>query len=46
VDIAQTTYNSGVTYGGIVQRARRSTTWSRTSTACVPRFHQGTSYDA
>jgi hypothetical protein len=45
-DVAQVTYNSAVTYGGVVQRARRSSIWSRTETGWVLRFHQGTPYDA
>jgi hypothetical protein len=44
-DIAQVTYNSSVTYGGVVQRARRSSIWSRTRDGWVLRFHQGTPYD-
>jgi len=45
-DVAQVTYNSAVTYGGVVQRARRSSIWSRTPNGWVRRFHQGTPYDA
>ena len=45
-DVAQVTYNSAVTYDGVVQRARRSSIWSRTSSGWVLRFHQGTPYDA
>jgi hypothetical protein len=41
-DVAQVTYNSAVTYDGIVQRARRSSIWSRTTSGWVLRFHQGT----
>ncbi len=44
-DIAQVTYNSAVTYDGVVQRARRSSVWSRVSSGWVLRFHQGTPYD-
>jgi hypothetical protein len=44
-DVAQVTYNSAVTYGGVVQHARRSSIWSRTPTGWVLRFHQGTPYD-
>jgi len=45
-DVAQVTYNSAVTYDGVVQRARRSSIWSRTPGGWVLRFHQGTPYDA
>lgn len=44
-DIAQVTYNSAVTYDGVVQRARRSSIWSRIPGGWVLRFHQGTPYD-
>jgi hypothetical protein len=44
-DVAQVTYNSAVTYDGVVQRARRSSIWSRTPTGWTLRFHQGTPYD-
>lgn len=43
--IAQVTYNSAVTYGGVVQHARRSSIWWRTSGGWLLRFHQGTPYD-
>ena len=45
-DVAQVTYNSAVTYDGVVQRARRSSIWSRTPSGWTLRFHQGTPYDA
>ena len=45
-DVAQVTYNSAVTYDGVVQRARRSSIWSRTPSGWVLRFHQGTPYEA
>jgi hypothetical protein len=41
---AQVTYNSRVTYGGVVEHARRSSLWSRTAAGWVLRFHQGTPY--
>jgi hypothetical protein len=44
-DVAQVTYNSAVTYGGVVQRARRSSIWSRAPSGWVLRFHQGTPYE-
>src|SRR5664279_5282638 len=43
-DTAQLTYDSAVTYDGIVEHARRSSIWSRTSDGWVMRFHQGTPY--
>jgi hypothetical protein len=45
-DVAQVTYNSAVTYDGVIQHARRSSIWSRTPSGWVLRFHQGTPYDA
>ena len=30
-DVAQVTYNSAVTYDGVVQHARRSSIWTRSS---------------
>ncbi|MHB1308684.1 MAG: nuclear transport factor 2 family protein [Limisphaerales bacterium] len=44
-DVAQVTYNSAVRYDGVLQRARRSSIWSRTSGGWILRFHQGTPYD-
>jgi hypothetical protein len=41
---AQVTYDSHVTYGGVVEHGRRSSIWSRTSSGWVMRFHQGTPY--
>ena len=43
-NIAQTTYNSAVTYNGVIEYARRSSIWSRTSNGWVIRFHQGTPF--
>jgi hypothetical protein len=45
-DVAQVTYNSAVTYDGVVQYARRSSIWSRTNTTIgwQLRFHQGTPF--
>jgi hypothetical protein len=43
-DVAQVTYNSVVTYDGVVQHARRSSIWSRTPSGWVLRFHQGTPF--
>jgi hypothetical protein len=42
--IAQVTYNSAVTYDGVVEYARRSSIWSRTTSGWVLRFHQGTPF--
>jgi hypothetical protein len=44
-DVAQVTYNSAVRYDGVVQRARRSSIWSRIPGGWILRFHQGTSYE-
>ena len=44
-DVAQVTYDSAVTYDGVVQRARRSSIWSRTPGGWRLRFHQGTPCD-
>lgn len=43
-DTAQVTYNSEVTYDGLVEHGRRSSIWSRTNSGWVLRFHQGTPY--
>lgn len=43
-NVAQVTYNSEVTYDGVVEYARRSSIWSRTESGWVMRFHQGTPY--
>jgi hypothetical protein len=45
-DVAHVTYNSAVTYDGVIQHARRSSIWSRTTNGWVLRFHQGTPYKA
>ena len=43
-DTAQLTYDSAVTYDGIVEHGHRSSIWSRTPDGWVMRFHQGTPY--
>lgn len=43
-DVAQVTYNSAVTYDGVVYHARRSSIWSRAGTGWQLRFHQGTPF--
>ena len=43
-DLAQATYDSAVTYNGVIEYAHRSSIWSRTATDWVMRFHQGTPY--
>jgi len=45
-DVAQVTYNSAVTYDGVVEHGRRSSIWTRAEGGWVLRFHQGTPYDA
>lgn len=44
-DTAQITYDSQVTYDGVVEHARRSSIWSRRTSGWVMRFHQGTPYE-
>ena len=41
-DVVQLTYISEVEYGGVVERARRSSIWSRSGESWELRFHQGT----
>ena len=41
-DLAQVTYTSVVRHGEALQRARRSSIWSRVGTRWVLRFHQAT----
>jgi hypothetical protein len=41
---AQVTYHSVVTYNNVVEHARRSSIWSRTTGGWVLRFHQGTPF--
>jgi hypothetical protein len=43
-EIAQVTYDSAVTYDGIVFHAHRSSIWSRSATGWKLRFHQGTPF--
>lgn len=43
-NIAQVTYNSAFRYDGVVEHARRSSIWSRTTRGWVLRFHQGTPF--
>lgn len=44
-DVALVTYDSAVTYDGVVERGRRSSMWSRQGDGWVLRFHQGTPYE-
>jgi hypothetical protein len=44
-DVALATYNSAITYDGVLEKGRRSSIWSRTSTGWAIRFHQGTPYE-
>lgn len=44
-DVAQVTYNSFVTYDGVVEKGRRSSIWSRINGKWVLRFHQGTPFE-
>ena len=41
-DLAQVTYVSAVTYGGVEELPNRSSIWSRTEHGWQLRFHQGT----
>lgn len=45
-NVAQVTYNSAVTYRGVINRARRSSIWTRSPSphGWILRFHQGTPY--
>jgi hypothetical protein len=43
-NVAQVTYNSAVRYDGVVEYARRSSIWSRTTNGWMLRFHQGTPF--
>lgn len=45
-DVVLVTYNSLVTYAGVVEQGRRSSIWSRTADGWELRFHQGTPYTA
>ena len=42
--VAQVTYNSVVTYGENIEKARRSSIWTRSSGGWKLRFHQGTPF--
>ena len=43
-DVAQVTYNSHVTYDGIVEHGRRSSIWAKVDGRWRLKFHQGTPY--
>lgn len=44
LNTVQITYDSQVTYGGVVEYAHRSSIWSRAEGRWVMRFHQGTPF--
>ncbi|MFK8080385.1 MAG: DUF4440 domain-containing protein [Granulosicoccus sp.] len=44
-DVAQVTYDSEVTYDNIVEKAHRSSIWSRHAEGWQLRFHQGTAFE-
>lgn len=44
-DVAQVTYDSEVTYEGVVEKGRRSSIWSRHGKSWILRFHQGTAFN-
>lgn len=43
-EVAHVTYDSAVTYDGVVQHAHRSSIWSRCNASWQLRFHQGTPF--
>lgn len=43
-DVAQVTYDSEVTYDGVVEKGRRSSIWTRSGKDWKLRFHQGTAF--
>ena len=43
-DVAQVTYDSEVTYIGVVEKGRRSSIWTRFGEGWKLRFHQGTAF--
>jgi len=45
IDVAQVTYDSEVTYNNIVEKAHRSSIWSRKNNSWELRFHQGTAFE-
>ena len=46
IDVAHVTYDSEVTYDSAVERARRSSIWSRIDESWQLRFHQGTALES
>ena len=44
-DVAQVTYDSAVTYSGVVFHAHRSSIWTRGESGWQLRFHQGTPFE-
>lgn len=46
VDVAQVTYDSEVTYGGMVEKGRRSSIWTKSEKGWQLRFHQGTAFES
>lgn len=43
-EVAQVTYDSEVTYDGVVELGRRSSIWTRFGESWKLRFHQGTAF--
>jgi hypothetical protein len=43
-ETALVTYNSAVTYDGVIEYSRRSSIWTKQATEWGLRFHQGTPY--
>jgi len=45
-EVAQVTYNTEVSHNGVIQQARRSSIWSKSTRGWQLRFHQGTPFNA
>ena len=45
-DVAQVTYDTEVSHNGVIQHARRSSIWSKSTRGWQLRFHQGTPVNA
>ena len=43
-DVAQVTYDSAVTYDGVIEKGRRSSIWTKSGENWKLRFHQGTPF--
>lgn len=45
LDVALVSYNTAVTYDGIVEKSRRASLWQRVAGSWKLKYHQGTPYD-